>query len=449
MNISFPYPVVYPGREKILLGVLLAAAMAGGAVAFPITFLTQSNELIGICLFPFVINTQPGKRFTYLYLSIFVCFGIAACTYSIRTFYFFALAFYILWLIEMFIGKVNILTVFLLGFMSPFFSQVSAILGFPVRLQLSQLAGTMLTWVGLDVQIEGNMLLLDGGMFTIDEACIGLNMLAISMLMGVFILAHHGRSVKKQLKLRQLGLFFGACFVLNLVANLFRIIVLVIFKIEPENPLHEILGVLCLIAYVLIPMYVLARWMTDRFGYQPEGKSNTFPIGHWGMVALLLIASGIVFTGFHINKERSQASVSHVFASMPGFEATRINDGVLKMANSEILVYVKPIPEFFSGEHTPLLCWKGSGYEFKGISKSAVCGREVYFGQLVKKDDQLFTAWWYSNGKVQTISQLDWRARMIKGEEKFCLINVTSSDVSKLRQNLEMIFENDLIRIKY
>jgi exosortase N len=448
MDLSFPSARLIE-KEKIFIGVLIAAALAGGAIAFPITFLTKSNELIGICLLPFVMSIQKTwKRFNYLFLVLFVSFGIAACVYGVRMFYFFALAFYILWLIEMFIGKVNVLTVFLLGFMSPFFSQVSAILGFPVRLQLSQWAGTILTWVGLDIQVEGNTLLLDGAMFMVDEACMGLNMLAISMLMGVFILAHNGRSFKTSLRLKHLVLFFAVCFALNLAANLFRIMVLVLFKVDPQNPAHEIVGILCLVAYVMIPVYLLGRWMMGRYGYQPEANANSFSLGNWGISVLVLIALGIVFTGVRIKNLRAQSSTPHATASMQGFESTKINDGVLKMVNDDILVYIKPIPEFFTGEHTPLLCWKGSGFEFKNISKSMICGREIYIGQLTNKDDKLFTAWWYSNGKVQTISQLDWRIRMLKGEEKFCLINITSNDATKLNQQIRMIFKKDLLQIK-
>jgi len=448
MDQPITFPIALIRKEGPYYALLVIGAIAGAVIAFPLSFFTQSNLLIGACLLPFVANIRPGTRFNYSFFLLILLFGTASFIYGVRMFYFFALVFYLLWLAEIFIGRVNSLTVFLLGFMSPFFSQVSAILGFPMRLQLSQLAGTVLKWIGLDIQIEGNMMLLNGAVFTVDEACMGLNMLAISMLMGVFILAHNSSVYKKGMKLKYIILFFVICFVLNLVANLFRIIVLVLFEVLPGNPMHEIIGISCLIVYVLIPLYMLGRWMINRFGYLPKERNNTLSVPVFGRMGFALFAAIILFVGVRVNKIRNHPVVAHARVSLPGFITTEIGDGVTQMTNDVMLVYVKPIPEFFTGEHTPLLCWKGSGYVFKSIRKKWIYGQEIYFGQLVKANEKLYTAWWYSNGQVQTISQLDWRMRMLKGEAKFCLVNVTTNEETKLTQNIKMIFEGDLLKIE-
>jgi exosortase N len=449
MDISFSYPKLSIGSEKVFLILLISVAIVGGIIAFPVAFLTRSNELIGICLLPFVINIHNGKRLNHLFLLLLILFGIAAFVYGVRMFYFFALAFYILWLVEMFIGRINTLTIFLLAFMSPFFSQVSAILGFPIRLQLSQLAGILLECIGLDIQIDGNMLLLDGAVFTVDDACMGLNMLAISMLMGVFILAFHSKSERKSLRLNFLALFFFSGLLFNVIANLFRIVILVLFKIPPENPLHEVIGILCLLVYVLIPLYLLGQWMVFKYGGSSATYVNKISIHTLGKFALIMVAVSILATGIRLNEMRTQSVPQHANVRLPGFDATEINDGVTKLVNNSVLVYVKPIPEFFTGEHTPLLCWKGSGYTFKSIGKTKINGKEIYIGQLIKKTEKLFTAWWYTNGRVQTISQLDWRTRMMKGEGKFSLVNVTAHDETELLKNVGMIFERDLLKISY
>jgi exosortase N len=121
--------------------------------------------------------------------------------------------------------------------------------------------------------------------------------------------------------------------------------------------------------------------------------------------------------------------------------------GVTKMFNENILVYVKPIPEFFTGEHTPLICWKGSGYHFEGIKKSTINGREIYTGNLVKPGAKLFTAWWYENGSTSTIDQLNWRMRMLRGEKDFCLINVTAENESALVAHLQSMFRDNPLTI--
>src|SRR5690606_31235327 len=109
----------------------------------------------------------------------------------------------------LFVGKLNPLILFLVLFMSPAFIHVVRILGFPIRLLLSQYAGQLLNISGLNVRVEGNLMIVDGSTFSVDEACMGLNMLAFSMLIGIFILAFHYRNTKSTLGLYATTFFFA------------------------------------------------------------------------------------------------------------------------------------------------------------------------------------------------------------------------------------------------
>jgi hypothetical protein len=104
--------------------------------------------------------------------------------------------------------------------------------------------------------------------------------------------------------------------------------------------------------------------------------------------------------------------------------------------SNDLLVYIKPIPEFFTGEHTPLMCWKGSGYDFKSIQKQRVEEREIYTGLLARNQEILHTAWWYSDGEMETIDQFTWRGRMLTNNRKFCLVNVTAPTEALLQQTV-------------
>jgi hypothetical protein len=68
-------------------------------------------------------------------------------------------------------------------------------------------------------------------------------------------------------------------------------------------------------------------------------------------------------------------------------------------------------------------------------------------GRLIKQESVLYTAWWYSNGKVQTIDQLDWRLRMLKGEDRFSLINVTSDNERDLHAVLDRILKDNPLKL--
>jgi exosortase N len=438
--------VVANDYHKLIL--LVALGIVGAVFAFPWSFLSRTNVLIGFCLLPLALIVNGKQRINYWYFGVMLVFGVLAYRYNVRMFYFFMLAFYFLFLWEGIVGRLNQIVLFLLVFMSPFFHQVAVILGFPIRLQLSEWAGKLLELAGLTIRVEGNMMVMNGSIFTVDEACMGLSMLAISMLMGVVVLVHHYRISDTRLKLVPLSLFFVSVFLLNLLSNLLRIVLLVLFQILPEDPMHEIIGIVCLILYVMVPLFFLSKWFVTRFGKKAIMEHGTSRFDALATTCLALLSITVVFVGVRINHQKQlQNRFSHADVELANFQITKINDGVTKLYDENLLVYVKPIPEFFTAEHTPLLCWKGSGYEFKSIKKTRVSGKNIYTGKLVKDDKQLFTAWWYSNGEVETIEQFDWRFRMLKGEENFCLVNVTANNETLLMQRLESIIKNNLLVI--
>ncbi len=326
--------------------------------------------------------------------------------------------------------------------MSPVFQQASIILGFPIRLQISKLAGQLLAWTGMQIQVEGNMMILNGSSFSVDEACMGLSMLGISMLMGVMAIGHQYHKRKTQLSLLNTSLFFLAVFLLNLLCNLLRILVLVLFNIPPENPMHEFVGILCFVVYIMIPIYFLSEWMLKRSGRPIVDERGNIQITYFGKSCIMIFSIVIMLTGIQLNESRKQVSTLHSSATLSGFQSTNLNDGITKLSNENALVYIKPIPEFFTSEHTPLLCWKGSGYHFESIRTVKIHDQEIYTGHLVNDKSTLYTAWWYSNGKVLTINQLDWRFRMVKGEEGFNLVNVTSDSEADLDATLNSILKD-------
>jgi exosortase N len=152
--------------------------------------------------------------------------------------------------------------------------------------------------------------------------------------------------------------------------------------------------------------------------------------------------------GFTINPRRAEDAIPYAKVQLKEMVPQQMDGGMTKLLNKDILIYVKPIPEFFSGEHTPLICWKGSGYEFNGIQKENIANHEIYHGVLQRNKEVLHTAWWYFNGEVTTIDQLKWRSMMMTGHKRFCLINVTAKDQATLSHNIKLIFENDLLVIR-
>jgi exosortase N len=148
-----------------------------------------------------------------------------------------------------------------------------------------------------------------------------------------------------------------------------------------------------------------------------------------------------------MNRDREEGYTEVASVQLNGMRADYIGGGITKYSNEELLVYIKSIPEFFTGEHTPLFCWKGSGYQIEKLNKTEVDGMEVYTGVLKKGDERLYTAWWYFNGSIHTIDQFTWRSVMLKGGNEFSLVNVTTSEESKLQSVIEEILSKNLLTL--
>jgi len=441
-------PSIVEGRHFYLLAALIGFAIVGSIAAFPLKYFSGSNCIIGVCLLPFAFFRNGSTRFNYFYLVITLFFSALAILYNVRVFYFIALSAYVLFVVEGFCGRVDSLILFLLLTICPIFSQVVGILGFPIRLRLSQLSGSVLQFFGMHVTVEGNLISLHGTDFAVDEACMGLNMLVISLLMGMFVISHQYRTTGLRLSFKLLLTFFLAVFLLNIVSNAMRIVFLVAFRILPQNVWHEVVGILCLVLYVMVPLYLLAGTLIKYFGKSPDTTiaTNTFSASR--KVVCVVLGSLILFLGFKLNKGREEPHTDVVAnVQLAGMKAENIGEGITKYSNEELLVYVKSIPQFFTSEHTPLFCWKGSGYQIRKLDKLEVNGLDVYTGVLEKGDEKLYTAWWYFNGSIHTIDQFTWRSVMLKGGKGFSLINVTTSDESKLHASVEMILTRKLLTL--
>ncbi len=159
---------------------------------------------------------------------------------------------------------------------------------------------------------------------------------------------------------------------------------LVTFKVLPENPMHDVVGVLCLIGYVIVPLYFISRLFIRKFGKPALSMEESHPLNLIRRSLLVVSATAIIVTGIHVNMQRIEpVQITHATIEPENFKVSKMEQGITKLYNDEMLVYVKPIPEFFTGEHTPLLCWKGSGFEFRAVKKvSGGLGRKFIVDDL-------------------------------------------------------------------
>jgi hypothetical protein len=100
------------GRENKFLLFLIGIVLIGAVAAFPLSYLSTSNGLLGICLLPYAVFIGGSSRFNFYYFFGVILFGVLASRFHVKIFYFLSLAFYLIFLLELFFGKVNSLVFF-------------------------------------------------------------------------------------------------------------------------------------------------------------------------------------------------------------------------------------------------------------------------------------------------------------------------------------------------
>jgi exosortase N len=407
----------------------------------------------GLLLAPYLIILREPGKFCYRYAFLSFVLLVISLWVPVKTLYFLALAFAALCWIESAFGRLNYLPLFLFLVLSPVFNFLTTIFGFPIRLQLSEWAGGILEGMGLQMVVSGNILSVNGTDFSVDPACVGLNMLVVSLIIALLLLAFWERKSGKTLLIPGIGFALLLTFGLNLLCNLIRIVLLVWFRILPENPLHDAVGMGCLLIYVIIPLtLIIPRIYRLDFFFRPfpplrwNNKwfiwpiNPTLSVGLQTFLLVMVLGRGCFWEG------RGGQLASVTPGSVPGYQREVVAEGIYKYTKKEALLYVKPVAEFYDAEHTPLICWQGSGYEFKQIGRRWCGDREIYTGILQKGDDRIHTAWWFDNGQHPTISQSEWRWRMSQGEAAYSLINLNSGSEEVLNRELESVLNLSIIR---
>ena len=343
--------------------------------------------------------------------------------------------------IEQHFGKINRLLPLVAACMSSIFQYFADVFSFPVRLQLTEWAAHILSLAGYKVVAEGNILLLHGREFSVDPACMGLNMFAVSILIGIVAIATYEKQYAKKISWRWVITLLFAFAGLNVVANLLRILCLVVFQIPSESPMHSIAGLICLAVYGFAPSILITKFIIRKSNRHFPEKTNLSTakpkqkyIPHFHIAMLLLIAFSSLRICFAA-KHTDNISGNHI--NVAGYTITALPAKVYKLQSPGELVYIKQVMGFYSSDHNPSICWRGSGYSFQKIQTRNINGVQIFHAILQKENEQLYTAWWYDNGTNATISQLSWRWDEISSGRHYSIVNITTTSEAALLQSVD------------
>jgi len=401
------------------------------------------NFILGSLAICSSITIGGTDRRPVLFAVLSIVFAVLYLVIPAKTFLFAAVSIAVFFLIEIFVGKINSLTIFSLVCMCPIFEYVTNVFSFPVRLFLTAIAGKMISVVNPGTIIEGNVIINGSSEFAVDPACMGLHMLITSLLASLIITSIIQKKRDSQVSTKGLLIIIISVFILNIISNLFRIICLVYFEIQPESSLHSVMGMTCFLTYVILPVLYIIKYVVKRFTERQSGGEKVNPAS-FNIILINIVLIILMGMGAYMNKDSSVNK--NIVINKPvlqGYKITDLPDSITKVENDKALIYMKPIAGFYSSDHHPMICWTGSGYQFKKIREKRIGGHTVYTAVLEKGNDVLYSAWWYENSRDKTISQLQWRWNWMTGGDRYSLVNVTVLNAADLDKEVNKLFSLD------
>ena len=399
---------------------------------------------IAVCGLPAIIVGSMSGRASYRFIIWGLAAGMASFLMPVNTMLFLALTLCGLGLIELFYGKISVLTLLIILLLSPL-SYIITIFSFPIRLWLTEVAAKILSFTGASVVSSGNIIEYAGNNYTVDPACMGLKMLTTSLWLSLYMLHFTQKAQQRYIRLPAIALLLCLVFVLNAVTNLARIVLLVYFDIPPTHIMHDITGLGCFVVYTVVPLMFILRWWVGRWGSE-AGPVAAIAVKrtHTLIIVPMVTLAVILLSAYNIRVFLPPATVL-AQPRVAEYACDMFAADVVRLKKDKVLIYLKTIPAFYSPEHNPLMCWIGSGYEFEQLKETILGTANIYTGTLRNNNDVLYTAWWYDNGQSRTISQLDWRWRMLTRQHRYYVVNVTCNTQAELMTEVESLFDTGVL----
>jgi exosortase N len=440
INAVLQWPDLYAAKPfawPALYAILMAVGMH--------TYLPydQANFWLGILAIGLFARYPGAEKSNNRFLVASIACLIMYLILPVKTSFFFALVFAFLYSIENITGKLHAAIIPVIFLMSPVANYAAEVFSFPVRLQLSSWAAQLLQAAGAEAVAHGNSIDYNGATFDVDHACVGLSMLVSSLLMGIIAIQVFEAKFHRRLPLLYIPLVLIYFSIANILANLIRIVCLVYFQLAPGTFMHETVGLSCWLLYGILPCLWLVKMMVMHLGNYESvlpvcrfKKNNPvyYPVYQLALVGLftLFINWPAEQTGTTLKEGPPEEIIK------TGYTATALPHDVVRLQNSKTLIYLKAIRGFYSTDHNPSICWRGSGYAFTRVKNVKRGNAHLYMAQLEKEGTILYTAWWYESGARRTNNQFSWRWQNFRAGRTFHLVNITTAS----KNDLEIAIQN-------
>ncbi len=399
------------------------------------------NFVLLLLALPFVLkkeNNSKSVRYGVAAILLLLLFPFL----RLSSVFFFAVICTLLFIYEYQYGKLNSVPLLLVMVISPAATFLSKVLGFEIRLWLTKIAVRCLHFIHSDYGYSGNIILLGEEEFHVDPECMGLRMVLLSMFIVLIFIAYRQQTGKGRVNIFLIILSLLMAYVLVIISNLVRIVLITLFQSPPGTFSHEFIGIICFIVYLVLPLWYLIKKLPVKqvnTSEQTTSRSNGFVFA-----AFVLILACLFSISQYANldtKQHVKLSESCLGYFSKDFSCSQEDHHVLKLTNDDYLIYIKPAQAFYSADHSPIICWAGSGYKIVKEQILSTPNNRVYYNELKKDKDVLYSTWWYDSGKDKTISQYKWRIENLIHGSHYHLINVISDNRDSLILKTEKLMD--------
>lgn len=286
-------------------------------------------------------------------------------------------------------GKEIVLPIVLVWLTSP--ALHSFLQGYSATIK-QQLAAGVYVVAGKIISIQSagqGMLHTPAGGITIDDGCMGLDMLKVNFLIAVMILFFKERKMNVKHGFGQVVLLLSVSVLLNIVSNIFRIVLLVWSGEIQDGFMHQAIGLVCFGFYNILPLI----WITDRLRAKNLPEKASLPTPANSMVAITVSLALLVL----LSRPASAniiLPVAQKIAARENMSLQIISNDVIKLSDDKSIIYIKSV------SHSPMICWTSDGYQMLPQQKT----EHYTHDQLVKEDQLLNSYWWYQCGVKRTSS---------------------------------------------
>jgi exosortase N len=367
----------------------------------------------------------------YVGLFLFATFMIL----RIQSLFLLGFVFVFLFILQNGRGRINALPICVGLLALPVTGTILNLISFNIRLITTRFVSTLLKLVAREISFEGNIIYYNNQAFGVDDVCSGIVMLQIGLLMALFLISYIERKYRVQVSMIQLLALLSFATLSILISNVFRIIAIVLFRLEDESVWHEFIGVISLVLYFAMPFYfILEKWASRFKSFQvidnnPNKQSRVL------VPSLIILTSIMVVASFFFLQQKKEVVLS--LKVINGYQMWNFKYGVVQYSNANALIYVKPEVPFYAANHHPRLCWKGSGYAFTHEKMLNIEGHQIITAELKNQNKEiLYSAYWFQHGQDIVSGDLDWRWNSLKKGISYKMINITASSEVQLHQEI-------------